>query len=456
MGYMPVTDSMFLLAESREHPMHVGGLQLFTPPEDAGPEFITDVLDTLRSQTNVSARFRRRPADPVNLLGTTWWTEDEDIDFEYHVRHSAVPRPGRIRELFQLTSRWHSALLDRHRPMWEMHVVEGLQDGRFATYTKVHHSVVDGVSALRLLQNSLSTDPDDHTCTAPWSPTLRRGKPSVDTRVSLGRLLPEVLDTVGSIAGLLPAGVKIANQAFRDNNLITPLDAPDTLLNQPIGGSRRFVAQSWEIERVRDIGRKAGATLNDVVLAMCAGALRTYLLEQDALPDKSLTTAVPVSLRSSDNLDDGGNSVGLIIATLATDVDDPAERLATIRASVQAAKAVMGELSPLQILAMSAMNGAPLALTPLPGFVSHTRPPFNVLISNVPGPKEQMYWNGARLDGVYPASIPMDGMALNITLTSNYDKLDFGLTGCRRTLPSLQRMIHHLEDALLDLEKAVS
>jgi WS/DGAT/MGAT family acyltransferase len=255
---------------------------------------------------------------------------------------------------------------------------------------------------------------------------------------------------------LLPAGVKVINQAFRDNNLITPLDAPDTILNQPIGGSRRFVAQSWEIERVREIGRKAGATLNDVVLAMCSGALRTYLQEQDALPDKSLTTAVPVSLRSGDDSDAGGNSVGLIIATLATDVEDPAVRLATIRASVQAAKGVMGELSPLQILAMSAVNGAPLALTPLPGFVSHTRPPFNVLISNVPGPKEQMYWNGARLDGVYPASIPMDGMALNITLTSNFDKLDFGLTGCRRTLPSLQRMIHHLEDALIDLEKAVS
>ncbi len=458
MSFMPPTDSMFLLAESREHPMHVGGLQLFVPPEGAGPEFARDLLESFRSTDNVSAQFRKRPAEPVSSLGNTWWSTDETIDYDYHVRHSAVPQPGRIRELLQLTSRWHGALLDRHRPLWEAHLVEGLSDGRIAVYSKIHHSMVDGVSALKLMQRSLSADEDARDCIPPWSlpPRVRTDggdKPSLDP----WGVLRTAGGLAGEIAGLVPTGLKIANQVFRDGDITLPR-APKTMLNGQVGGARRFAAQSWAIERIQGVAKQSGTTLNDVVLAMVSGALREYLLEQNALPDEPMLAMVPVSLalRAESAGKDGGegNSVGAIIVNLATDRQHGPTRLEEIAASSRQAKKIMGDLTPLQILALSAAQVLPLALTPVPGFVKYAHPPFNVIVSNVPGPTEEMYFNGARLDGMYPVSIVLDGQALNITLTSRKGFLDFGLIGCRKSVPSLQRLLTHLETSLAELEAA--
>jgi diacylglycerol O-acyltransferase len=456
MSFMPPTDSMFLLAESREHPMHVGGLQLFTPPDGAGPEFVRDVIESFRGH-EVSPLFRKRPAEPVGTLGNTWWKVDESIDFEYHVRHSAVPQPGRIRELLQLTSRWHGSLLDRHRPMWEAHVVEGLADGRFAVYSKVHHSMLDGVGALGLMKRSLSADPDARDCVPPWSLPSRGGS-GVASRSGLDprSVLRVGADVAADLAGLLPASLRIANQVIRDGDVTLPR-APKTILNGPVGGARRFAAQSWEIERIQRVAKSSATTLNDVVLAMVSGALRQYLLDQHALPDDPMTAMVPISLAmraDSAGGSDGGNSVGAIVVNLATDREHGATRLEEIAYSSRSAKKIMGDLTPTQILAFSAIQMLPLAMTPIPGFVRYTHPPFNVIISNVPGPKEQLYFNGAKLEGMYPVSIVLDGQALNITLTSRDKYLDFGLIGCRRSVPSLQRLLTHLEDALAELEQS--
>jgi diacylglycerol O-acyltransferase len=456
MSFMPPTDSMFLLAENRDHPMHVGGLQLFVPPDGAGPEFLTDLIDSFRKNDNVSPVFRKRPGRPIG----TWWKDDDAIDFDHHVRHSAVPGPGRIRELLQLTSRWHGALLDRHRPLWEVHVVEGLADGRIAVYTKVHHSMIDGVSALRLLQRSLSVDPQARDCLPPWALAPRSSSTSAAAKAKGGfdpmALVGATASAVGEIAGLVPASLKIANQAIRDHDLTLP-PAPKTILNGPITGARRFAAQSWEIERIQRVAKSSATTLNDVVLAMVSGALRAYLQEQHALPDDPMTAMVPVSLslRAGEG-DDAtpGNATGAIVVNLATDREAGATRLEEIAYSSRQAKKILGDLTPTQILAFSALQMLPLALTPVPGFVRYTNPPFNVIVSNVPGPREPMYFNGARLDGMYPVSIVTDGQALNITLTSRDKYLDFGLIGCRRSVPHLQRLLTHLEDALAELEKS--
>lgn len=458
MSYMPPTDSMFLLAESREHPMHVGGLQLLVPPEDAGPEFVRDLLDTFRSRDDVSPLFRKHPKEPVGLLGNAFWDVDPTIDFDYHVRHSAVPQPGRIRELLQLTSRWHSGLLDRHRPLWEAHVVEGLSDGRIAVYSKIHHSMVDGVGALRLLQRSFSPDPDARDCLPPWLLPPRTSavdKPASGGFDPLG-VLRGGADVAGDLAGLVPVGLKIARQVFRDGDVTLPR-APRTILNGPVGGARRFAAQSWEIERIQQVAKSSATTMNDVVLAMVSGALRAYLLEQNALPDDPMTAMVPVSLalrEDSAGKDDGGNSVGVIVVSLATDRESGATRLEEISYSSKQAKKILGGLSATQVLALSAAQMLPLAFAPVPGFVRYTHPPFNVIVSNVPGPKEEVYFNGARLDGMYPVSIVLDGQALNITLASRAGYLDFGLIGCRTSLPHLQRLLQHLEDSLAELEVA--
>jgi WS/DGAT/MGAT family acyltransferase len=451
MELMTPTDSVFLMTESREHPMHVGGLQLFQPPEGAGPEFVRETYDALVANRDFQPTFRKRPARLLGGIGNVAWAYDDadDIDIEYHVRRSALPTPGRVRELLELTSRLHSSLLDRHHPLWEAHFVEGLNDGRFAVYSKFHHSLIDGVSALRLMQRTLSTDPDDTELQAIWSLSRRH-------RQSVGKSRWQTLtELAGSVAAFGPSTWSLARAALVEQQLTLPFAAPKTMLNVPIGGARRVAAQSWALDRFKSIKRAAGVTVNDVVLAMCAGALREYLLDQQALPDTPLIAMVPVSMRSEEAADSGGNQVGALLCNLATDVDDPAKRLETISASMRGNKKVFSELPRLQAFALSAFLIAPLGLAVVPGFVSSAPPPFNIVISNVPGPTEPMYWGGARLDGNYPLSIALDGQALNITLANNADNIDFGLVGCRRSVPHLQRLLSHLESSLKDLERAV-
>jgi WS/DGAT/MGAT family acyltransferase len=454
---MPPTDAMFLWAESREHPMHVGGLQLFVPPEDLGPDFVTNMVDEWREQDYVNPLYRKRPAEPVGTLGNTWWSYDEGIDFDYHVRHSALPQPRRVRELLALTSRWHGALLDRHRPLWEAHVVEGLADGRLAMYTKVHHSLVDGVNALRITQRSLSEDPDNRECLPPWAMPPRKRSTEIAT-VPKSRNPFGLVKAVGAAGSntlsLIPGGLRVASQIVKDADLSLP-SAPRTILNGRVGGARRFAAQSWEIDRIKRVAKSSGTTINDVVLAMVSGALRDYLSEMGALPDEPMSAMVPVSLALRSGGDDnggGGNAVGAIVVNLATDRPDGATRLEEIAYSSRSNKRLLSSLSPTQILAYSAMQMFPLMLGPIPGAIKFGRPPFNVIVSNVPGPRNEMYFNGAKLDGLYPVSIVMDGQALNITLCSRGKYLDFGLIGCRKSVPHLQRLLTHLESALAELE----
>ncbi|UMB69952.1 WS/DGAT/MGAT family O-acyltransferase [Mycobacterium paraterrae] len=451
MELMSPLDSVFLAIESREHPMHVGGLQLFEPPEGAGPEFAREVRDALVANRDFQPTFRKHPAWTFGAVPSFAWTYDDpdDVDIDYHVRRSALPTPGRVRELLELTSRWHSGLLDRHRPLWEAHFVEGLNDGRFAVYSKFHHSLIDGVSALRLMQRTLSDDPDDTEMKAIWDlPRRHRENAGKSKR-------PGLTDIAKSVVAYGPSTWSLARAALLEQQLTLPFAAPRTMFNVPIGGARRVAAQSWAIDRLKAIKVAAGVTFNDVILGMCSGALRHYLQDEHALPDNPLIAMVPVSMRTEDEADSGGNQVAALLCNLATDLDDPVQRLETISASMRGNKKVFSELPKLQAYALSAALISPLGLSSLPGIVRASPPPFNIVISNVPGPTKPMYWNGARLDGNYPLSIALDGQALNITMVNNADNIDFGLVGCRKSVPHLQRLLGHLETSLKDLERAV-
>ncbi|WP_156767184.1 wax ester/triacylglycerol synthase family O-acyltransferase [Mycobacterium sp. E796] len=445
---MTPLDALFLSAETREHPLHVGALQLFTPPTDAGPTFVRHVHEAMLECDDVAPIFRKRPSSFRGALTNIGWSSGDDVDLGYHVRRSALPAPGRVRELLELTSRLHGNLLDRHRPLWEMHVIEGLNDGRFAVYTKMHHALVDGISALALLQGSLTTDPDDTNFRTPWSPPETAAAPGVHR----GTWLRSITSKLGSVAGAAPSTLRLARAALLEQQLTLPLRAPRTMLNVPIGGARRCAAQSWPLDRIKAIKNAAGVSVNDVVLAMCSGALRAYLIDYDGLPDAPLVAMVPVSLRNdSDSV--GGNMVGAVLCNLATHLDDPAQRLQAIHSSMRANKKVMSQLPRAQAMALSMLLLSPAVVNSLPGFAKAAPPPFNVCISNVPGAREPLYCNGARLDGNYPMSIALNGQALNITLTSSGDSIDFGLVGCRRSVPHLQRVLGHLETALKDLER---
>jgi diacylglycerol O-acyltransferase / wax synthase len=462
---MDPTAQGFMLAESRNTPMHVGGLQLFTPPEGAGPEWGREQYGKSLETTDIAPLYLKRPKRSLTTAGTWFWTEDDQFDLEYHVRHSALPAPGRVRELLELCGRLHGTRLALERPLWELHFIEGLEDGRLAIYSKLHHALVDGVAAMRLVQATLRTDPDARDTPPAWAArdvAARVEREQEETSRTLMDLplgaFRSALAVSSEAAGLPVALLKTLNRGLRNETAPISLYAPKTILNRNITGARRFAAQQWPIDRIRAVGKASGTTINDVVLAMCSGALREYLLELGSLPGHSLVAMVPVSLKldAAGTADtSGGNAVGTIMVKLATDEPDPEKRLAAIHQSVASGKEALASMTPTQILAMSGLGVSPIVLLPMLRMQGISRPPFNLVISNVPGPRTTLYMNGARLQGMYPLSIPVHGQALNITCTSYDGMLDFGLTGCRRTAPKLQRLLTHLDEELADLEKSV-
>ena len=444
-------------------PMHVGGLQLFEKPEGAGPDYIREMYESMRGTDEVAPLFLKHPHRSVKTGAQLVWRPDEQFDMEHHVRHSALPAPGRYRELFELCSRLHSTRLAWERPLWESHIIEGLADGKVALYTKIHHALVDGISAMRLMQSVLSTDAEERGMLAPWALHSRPERKPVDAAPGS---LPEVpvaalrtaLGVASEAAGMPGALVRTLSKGVRNQTSAVSFYAPRTIFNQSISGARRFAADDWPIERLKAIAKASGTTINDVVLAMCAGAMRTYLLELGALPDDPMVAMVPVGLNAKQSQiasAEGGNAIGSVMVQLATDLGDPAERLDRIHLSMRDGKEALSSMTQTQILAMSALGQAPAILAPLLRMQGIVRPPYNLIISNVPGPRTTHYWNGAKLTGTYPLSIPINGMALNITCTSYDGQMGFGLTGCRRTVPHLQRLLTHLDDEVANLEKAV-
>jgi diacylglycerol O-acyltransferase len=446
------TDSVFLTAETRQTPMHVGGLQLFKPAPDF--EGTHELFRRLTAEEQVAPLFAKRARRSLGTGGQWAWERDSQFDIEHHVRHNALPKPGRVLELLALCSRLHGTLLDRKRPLWEFHLIEGLNDGRFAIYFKMHHALIDGVSAQRLLQTILTRDPAVRDLPAPWAvqrqATATRRRPGLNVAALRG-----ALDLAVEAAGL--PGVLAGTLSRSAKDLASPVSfaAPRTMFNVPISGARRFAAQSWPMERVSTITRSAKATVNDVVLAVCSGALRRYLQQLDALPPTPLIAMVPVALKVRERDRESGNAVGAVMCNLATTSEDPADRLEIIRESMLQGKQALSEMTPLQIVAMTGLGMSPLILQGIPGYHELFRPPFNIIISNVPGPRAPLYLNGAELDGLYPLSIPYHGQALNITCTTYRREIAFGLTGCRRTVPHLQRLLGYLDDEFAALEKAL-
>ncbi|NMN96254.1 WS/DGAT/MGAT family O-acyltransferase [Antrihabitans stalactiti] len=457
MALIAPIDASFLLMETREQPMHVGGLQIFQLPDGAGPDYVGDLYRRLLTYDTLRGLYRRRPSMPSNILGDLWWKDerDKDVDLEYHVRLSALPKPGRVRELLELVSRLHGTLLDRHRPLWEFHLIEGLEDNRFATYGKVHHALVDGIRGTQESAGQYSPDPAAELPPM-WAPRDKPASARTKAESSTERRAPwrAAAELVGDVAGVAPTLMKVFTDSISKDSAAVAFTAPKTMLNVSLTGARRFAAQSWPIDRIKKVAKANGATINDVVLAMCSGALRRYLVANDALPTKSLIAAVPVALPVADTSREGGNAVTMVLSRLATEIADPLERLTAIRASMLTAKESMAGRSTLQINAVGmATTIVPTGLNLIPGYVAYGRTPYNLVISNVPGPREPLYWNGARLLGWYPVSVPTEGLALNMTVLSYADNMEFGLTGCRRSVPHLQHLLDYLEDSLAELEQ---
>jgi WS/DGAT/MGAT family acyltransferase len=462
-------DSSFLRMETPTTYGHVASLAIFDPataPRALGYE---DVRALIESRRHLGPPFRRRLVDVPLGIDHPYWIEDPDFDLDYHLRHIAVPPPGDRFQLAELAVRISARHLDRTRPLWEMYVIEGLEGGYVAELTKIHHSCIDGVAGAEILGVLLDIEPEPAPTPPPTTPwqwerepsqgeMLARGLVGAATRPRVGlRLARNTIPAFGTVMrnfALNAPGVK-----RRDDVLSRPaVQAPRTALNGTITPHRRFAFGSLPMSSVKNVKNALGATVNDVVMSLCAGALRRWLLDHDALPELPLLAMVPVSVRDESERGAGGNRVSAMVAVLPTDEPDAGRRLEAMKGEMSIAKSEHGAL-PAALLQDFAQFTPPSVLGTASRVAARARLmdrvglPFNVVISNVPGPQFPLYTNGARMEGIYPISAIVDGVGLNMTLMSYNGNLDFGLVADREMVPDIWSLIDYLGEELETLEK---
>lgn len=452
------TDAFFLQVERAAAPMHIGSLARFALPDGRGPEYILELVQSMREHAITAVPFNYRLAQGAMGRWTPTWEIEEDIDLDYHLRHSGLPQPGGERELAILISRLHSIPLDRARPLWELHVIEGLADGTFAVYAKMHHALVDGVAAVKLMSRTFAPQPADDAFVPMWDlPAPKKTKkPALDPsgrREALTGFVTEFgaqLAGIGRVTSSLTRVFRGAKNADLPN-LVAPYSAPDCVLNGPIGPQRRVSTQDFALADFKALAKGSKGTLNDVVMAVCGGALRNYLGELQALPAEPLIAQVPVSVRAGEDAG-GGNAISMLLTNLGTHVADPTERFACIKSSLDDGKTLLKRMSKKEIDQYSALLMAPFAIGQVAGIGNRSRKPmFNVVISNVPGPQDSLYLNQAEMLSCHPISLVFEGQALNITVFTYSDKLSIIYTACRSSLPHLQHMVAHAQKAFDEL-----
>jgi diacylglycerol O-acyltransferase len=443
-------DASFLHLETPEMPMHVGSLQIADLPEGYVGDYYEDVKRYVAGRMHLASVFQRKLALMPFDLANPVWVDDEDVDIDYHVRHVILPRPGTMEQLEKYVARLHSTLLDRSRPLWEIYVIEGLNTGQMAIYNKMHHAAIDGQAGVAVTKALLG----DSAVPAPIKPPRPRPRTNqyqlgvaelavaalsnaVTQYVKLFKSLPAVGRAVASV-------VYPVSETDGKRHLSLPEGfslGPKTPLNVAITNQRSFAARSLSLGEVKAMAKQSGASLNDIVLAICAGALKRYLADYDCTPDKSLVAGVPVSLREVGNTDPN-NQVSMMLVNLATTTEDPIERLRAIHASSKVGKKFQGNVKGAMPTDFPSL-GVPWLMSGLVSLYGRSRlanrlPPIaNVAISNVPGPQFPLYFAGAKLAGFFPVSIPGHGIALNITVQSYNGLLEVGLTACRRAVPDV-------------------
>jgi diacylglycerol O-acyltransferase / wax synthase len=466
MDQLSSIDASFLHLETPETPMHVGSLMLFELPEGYQGDYYEDVKVMLGKRLHISALLTRKLAQMPFELADPVWIEDDDIDLDYHVRTVTLRRPGTMAQLEQLIARLHASLLDRSRPLWEMYVIDGLESGQVAFYTKAHHSGVDGKAGVELAKVLYDVSPQMREVPPP-----RRKRTNNNYQLGVTELLQAAATNAAQqyrkLAELLPTAAKafgtaasvIADQRTAKGARALSLDrAPTSIFNVSITNQRSYSTLSLPLADLKALGKRVGGTVNTIVMAMCSIALHRFLKERGLLPKESLVAVVPVSLRAEgDNA--MNNQVSMVRVDLATDLDDLPARFSAIHSSSEAAKAVVKELKP--VLGVNVpITGSPWLMSGLASLLGRSnlvgRLPAagNVTISNVPGPPMQLYMAGARMVNYYPVSIPYHGSALNITVHSYAGLLEFGLTACRRVLSQDEshELVGHLQTALKEIE----
>lgn len=482
-------DASFLYMETASQFGHVSSLSIYERPDDPDYEPLSSWRHQIERRLHLLEPLRRRLRNVPLNLDHPYWVDDPDFDIDFHVRHTAVAPPGSDAQIAELVARIVGRPLDRRRPLWESYVIEGLPDDRFAILTKVHHATIDGAAGAELLVLMLDGDPEGDEVEQPddeWRPERLPTDSEVLTRAAanlarkpgravvlatrtvreLGRTTrnPVIVAAANQVRdglrGPVGAVLNIGRTRSPEGEAVGPLPtspAPRTPFNAAITAHRRFAYRSTSLELVKGIKNALGATVNDVVMAACAGGLRTWLDAHDALPDTPLIAMVPVSIRTGEENEKWTNRVSGIVAALPTDEPDPIQRVARVHDSMVDAKQLFDAV-PADALTDFAQFPPPAvfarAMRTATRLTTRFALPVNVVISNVPGPREALYTAGAKLLHYYPVSTIVDGQGLNITVQSYLDTLDFGLIACRELVPDLWEMLDAIIDDLEGLAKA--
>jgi diacylglycerol O-acyltransferase len=471
-------DAAFLAIDTPTSTGHVGAIHVLQARPQAGqpPLTLDRLTQILGERLHLVPSLRRRIVEVPFGLDQPYWVEDPHFDLEFHVRELALPAPGSTRQLTEQVARVHARPLDRSRPLWEIYLIQGLAGDRLALYAKVHHAMIDGVAGQELTAALLDPSPEGRRLppAPPWTPDPLPGSVSLLTRAvaSLAarpqRALRVTADVVRSAPGLLST-VVAPRLPFVDRLVAhpdvlfrAPVRAPATPFNRSVSPHRRVALRTVPFDVVRAVKAASGMTVNDVVLAMCAGALRRWLLAHDALPDGPLVAALPVSVRTGQGAVKGGNGslgnrVSLMTSVLPTNVEDPLDRLAIVHAATKRAKE---EHQALPANVISDLYG--LAMPTLVGLATRANAqlrlleriaPFNLFVSNVPGPSIPLFVGGAEVIASYPVSAITDGQGLNITVVSYLGGMHFGLVADRDLVPDLDDLAAYLEDELEELAR---
>jgi diacylglycerol O-acyltransferase / wax synthase len=465
-------DASFLALETANTTGHVGGLSVLDPSTASEALTLARLTEVMAERLALAPVLRRKLLNVPLGLDQPYWIDDADFDIEYHVRELALPRPGSAAQLTEQVSRLHARPLDRSRPLWELYLITGLARDRAAVYSKIHHAAVDGVSGTELLTVLFDLTPAGRELPAaePFQPERPPPLPVLAARAAirlawrpvqtvritneLVRLLPTLAPPASTLVG------EILGLNRGDGSVIAtrPGRAPATPFNRAITPHRRFAFRSVELDTVKTVKKAFGVSVNDVVMAMCAGALRRWLVDHDALPGQPLVAMIPVSVRDPASQGALGNRVSAMLAPLPTNVTDPGLRLQIVHSATQAAKAQQAEIpqglvDQISDFAVPALTARAARVVFATGLL-HRLPPFNVTISNVPGPNVPVYMCGARLVAHYPVSVVTDGQGLNITLVGYLGQLHFGLVGSRELIPDIDQLAGYLPDELALLAEA--
>lgn len=450
-------DTAFLRMDRRNTPMHTGCLLAFKLPDDAPPDFIYNLVEQLRQQP-IAPPFDRPVARPSVVPGFGGAKRAGPIDMDFHIRHSALPRPGGERELGVLVARLQTNAMDLGRPLWELHVVEGLENARFAIYLKVHRCLGDTSAVVAHLERWLSDTPEsrgsDRTLfSQPASTAANKSQRSdPDSRRGVVGAAGEQLAAVRELGHVLKERIDRRGRSRHDPGLAFRI--PRTPFNDRVTAQRRLATQVYAQDRFAALHEATGAGVDDIALAIAGGAIRRYLMEYNALPSRSLVASWSIAAPQTEGAIDNA-ALGFNVS-LATDTPDVLDRVRRIRSSTQAGRQRAANLSRTAADQLATMRGLPSLLGQATGLGSHLPRACNLTVSSVSGPRRTLYLDGARLESLYAFAPLFDGYALDLTLVSYADTYCFGFAGCRSVLPHLQRLAVYTRLALEQLESAVA